>query len=210
MRGVVVLIAVVAAVPLLASACGGDDGDASAAPPAAAAAKGCPAAWKARWQRFANTIGAPVFCPSWMPNPLTGQIGGPWDNGVDVDPDRSYLVSFLWHEAGNDVHVNFRGYPGSTRIPRCEDVQTVAGKTSVRQVACFSDPKPARTIGRLRVTLYTANRGADQWHLLYAWHSKGSLYTVSEHVAPPFSLGQVHRNLERMLRGLAVVQPAAG
>ena len=203
------MLLAVAAAAMLAG-CSGDDGDsgeeAQAARPAAPAA--CPAAWKPGWQQLANRIDAPVFCPTWMPNPLTAQIGGEWDNGVSVDPDRSYLVSFLWHEAGNDVHVNLRGYPGATRIPRCDDVQSVGGKTHRRAVACFADAQGSRRVGNHRVTLYTANRGVDEWHLLYAWRYRGALYTLSEHVAPPFSLGRVKQNLDRMMRTLALVEPS--
>jgi hypothetical protein len=190
---------------LVIAGCGGDDDGApstrAAAPPA------CPAEWKPGWQRLANRIQAPVFCPSWMPNPLTGEIDGPWEQGYVVKRDRSYLVSFLWHEAGNDVHVNFRGYPGSTKIPTCEDTQTVAGVTRRREIPCFSDRQRTRRVGNFDVTLYTVNQGVDQWHLLYTWKTAGSLYTLSEHVAPPFSLSRVHRNLERMLRGLVRIEP---
>ena len=200
---------VLAVAAAIASAgCAGDDVEAMRAAQPSGPAQ-CPQAWAGGWQKLANRVDTPVFCPTWMPNPLTGQIGGEWDNGVSVSRDGSYLVSFLWHEAGNDVHVNFRGYPGSLRTPVCEDVQTVAGKTQRRRVPCFADAQQPRTIGRFRVTLYSANRDVDQWHLLYAWRYGGSLYTLSEHVAPPFSLGRVHRNLERMLRTLAVVRPSA-
>jgi hypothetical protein len=189
----------------VAGGCGGDEDEST--PRAAAAAPVCPAEWKPGWQRLANRIQAPVFCPSWMPNPLTGEIDGPWESGYSVKRDRSYLVSFLWHEAGNDVHVNFRGYPASTKIPTCEDTQTVGGVTHRRKIPCFSDRQRTRRIGRFDVTLYTVNQGVDQWHLLYTWKTAGSLYTLSEHVAPPFSLRRVHQNLERMLRGLARVEP---
>jgi hypothetical protein len=188
-----------------AAGCGGDDDGASSN--RAARAPSCPPEWKPGWQRLANRIQAPVFCPSWMPNPLTGEIDGPWESGYVVKRDRSYLVSFLWHEAGNDVHVNFRGYPGNTKIPTCEDTQTVGGVTHRRKIPCFSDRQRTRKIGNFDVTLYTVNQGVDQWHLLYTWKTAGSLYTLSEHVAPPFSLSRVHRNLERMLRGLVRLEP---
>jgi hypothetical protein len=187
-----------------AASCGGDDDEPATR---AAAAPACPAEWKPGWQRLANRIQAPVFCPSWLPNPLTGEIGGPWESGYSVKRDRSYLVSFLWHEAGNDVHVNLRGYPGSTRIPTCEDTQTVGRVTHRRKIPCFSDRQETRRVGRLDVTLYTVNQGVDQWHLLYTWKTAGSLYALSEHVAPPFTLSRVHRNLERMLRGLVRIEP---
>jgi hypothetical protein len=202
----VFVVAASAALLLLAAAgCGGDDDGASSR--SAAAAPACPPEWKPGWQRLANRIQAPVFCPSWMPNPLTGEIDGPWESGYVIKRDRSYLVSFLWHEAGNDVHVNFRGYPGSTKVPTCEDTQTAGGVTHRRKIPCFSDRQRTRKIGNFDVTLYTVNQGVDQWHLLYTWKTAGSLYTLSEHVAPPFSLSRVHRNLERMLRGLVRLEP---
>jgi hypothetical protein len=192
---------------LAGGGCGGGDDDESR-PRAAPAKPSCPAAWRAGWQKLANRVAVPVYCPSWMPNPLTGEIGGPWDNGVSVDPDRSYLVSFLWHEAGSgDVHVNFRGYPGRVAVPRCLATETVAGKTRRTPVACFSDPQGLRRVGRLDVTVYTVNRDADQWHVLYAWRRNGSLYTVSQHVAPPLTYGKVVRSLDRIVETLAPVQP---
>jgi hypothetical protein len=193
------------ALALAAVGCGGDgDDDATAG---VASAPACPTEWKPGWQRLANRIQAPVYCPSWMPNPLTGEIDGQWENGYAVRPDRSYLVSFLWHEAGNDVHVNFRGYPGSTKIPTCQDTQTVDGVTHRRRIPCFSDRQGTRRIGAMDVTLYTVNQGVDQWHLLYTWKVGGSLYSLSEHVAPPYTHSRVHRNLIRMLRGLVRVEP---
>ena len=195
-------------VALAASGCSGGESKPAAASPRAATS--CPAAWKAGWQRVANRIHAPVYCPTSMPSPLDGEIGGQWDNGVSVKPDRSYLVSFLWHEPpSQDVHVNFRGYPGRTAIPRCIDVQTVAGKTRRRPVPCFSDPRGRRRLGKFLVTVYTVNRDADQWHVLYAWRLRGSLYTVSEHVIRPYTYRQVVRNLDRLLRSLVLVGPEA-
>ena len=172
----------------------------------------CPKAWRAGWQKLANTIHAPVFCPSWLPQPLEGGFGGPFFNGRFVDPDRSYLVSFVWFDTGgpvvNEVHVNLRGYPGNGRIPTCEDTLTVQGKTVHKKFPCFSDARSVNHFGPMQATLYTANRGADLWHVLYAWHRNGSLYSLSEHVAPPYSYAQVIRNLDRMMRRLVLVQPA--
>jgi hypothetical protein len=200
-----ILLATAAALVVALTGCGGGDGeDAEAAKPAAAR---CPVAWKPGWQRLANRVGTPVYCPSWMPSPLDGNLDGEWENGVSVGGDGSYLASFLWHEHGNDVHVNFRGYPGSTRIPRCEDVRTVAGKTRRVSIPCFSDRQGIRRVGRIAATVYRVNRDADQWHVLYAWRRAGSLYTLSEHVAPPYGYAKTIKNLERMLRGLVLVAP---
>ena len=135
-------------------------------------------------------------------------------NGQTVDPDRSYLVKFLFFDAGlpggpQEVHVNFRGYPGRTAIPICEDTQTVNGKTVHPKTPCFADPKPSARIAGLRPTLFTVNQGADQWHLLYAWRESGSLYTVSEHVAAPYTYAQVLHNLNRMMSTLVRIEPRA-
>ena len=61
------------------------------------AASGCPAAWAAGWQKLADKLQAPVYCPRWMPNPLDAKIGGDYQDIYSVGKDRSYLVSFLAH-----------------------------------------------------------------------------------------------------------------
>lgn len=137
-----------------------------------------------------------------MPDPLDARIGGTYGNGNSVSRDHSYLVSFFWGEAGSgEVHVNFRGYPGRTRIPTCSDLDTS------RPVPCFSDPKGRVRVRDIAARIYTANQGADQWHLLYAWQRGGSLYSISQHVAPPYSYADVVRNLKRMLTDLVLVRP---
>ena len=168
----------------------------------------------AAWRDLANRIDAPVYCPGWVPSPLTAELGGPWNNIRSVDPDRSYLMGFVWQEnalGGNvqEVHVNFRGYPGSTKIPTCQDVTTVAGVTHRKSIPCFQDPHgTVRAIG-IVATMYTANHGADSWHVLLAWKRGGSLYSLSEHVATPLTYAQVIRNLKHMLRSLVLVRPSA-
>jgi hypothetical protein len=171
----------------------------------------CPAAWRAGWQALADEIDAPVYCPSWMPHPLDAKIGGPWFNGRYVERDRSYLVSFVWQETtptgGDEVHVNFRAYPGQTGVPACDDLRRIRGKLVHKRIPCFADARGQRRIGGIRATVYTANQGADQWHVLYGWRHDGSLYTLSEHVAPPYTYRQVIRNLDRMVRGLSLIRP---
>jgi hypothetical protein len=175
---------------------------------AAGAAKTCPAAWQTGWRRLADRVGAPVYCPTWMPNPLDARIHGSWADGLEVAPDRSYVVSFLAHDASGDVHVIFRGYPGRTRIPTCVDHQLVKGKLRKRKLPCFADPERRHRIGKLAVTLYTVNQDWDQWHLLYAWRRGGSLYTVSEHVIRPLTYRKVLANLDRLVRTLVLVRPS--
>ena len=166
------------------------------------------------WQRLANRIDAPVYCPSWLPDPLVPQIGNRWNNIDSVDPDRSYLESWAWQEAAGlntqEIHVNLRGYPGQTAIPRtCQDVTTVNGKTYRKKIPCFQDPRGTwRSTNGITATMYTVNHGADSWHALFAWRHDGSLYTLSEHVAPPLTFAKVVANLKRMLDGLVLVRPA--
>jgi len=198
----------------LAGCGGGSDGAQATAASVVTAAAECPRTWLAGWQRIADRVGAPVYCPTWMPDPLDGKIDGDYRNVIAVDDrDRSYLVSFIWldRDAGgvsSEVHVNFRGYPGSTRVPTCQETHTVKGVTKRRPIPCFSDRRATRRVGGLDVDVYTVNQGIDQWHVLYAWRRDGSLYTVSEHVAPPYGFGRVVSNLNRMVRGLVLVEPA--
>jgi hypothetical protein len=158
----------------------------------------CPPKSKPGWQDLANRIQAPVYCPSWMPDPLTGEIGGRWNAMNSVLKDRSFLMGFLWYETNvAEVHVNFRAYPGKTSIPTCN------GRP------CFNDPGVKKQIAGLDIQVYNVNRGADTWHILYAWKTDGSLYTVSQHVVPAFGLsyGQVAANLDRIVRGLVRIDP---
>lgn len=213
-KGVALVAAgvVVAALTVGVIAWSGDDSATSSAQPAAASSPPtCPKSSLASWQKLANEIKAPVYCPSWFPQPLVGKFGGPLFNGRSVDPDRSYLISWAWFESGGgvvqEVHVNLRGYPGKARIPTCEDTLTVSGKTVYKEIPCFSDRKGRKQLGGETVTVYTANQGADMWHVLYAWRRNGSLYTISEHVAPPYTYKQVVAHLDQMTRTLVRVQP---
>jgi hypothetical protein len=169
----------------------------------------CPAAWMAGWQHLANVVKAPVYCPTWMPNPLNAQIGGDWQDIYSIDKDRSYLVSFLYHGEGasGDVHVNFRGYPGRTTIPRCKTVILTAKKALRGTTPCFSDSAGVRKAPGIRATVYHVNQDADQWHVMLAWRHAGSLYTVSEHVIAPYTYRQIPTNLDRLLRSLVLVRP---
>ena len=199
-----VLVAIAAAAAALVLGAG--------ASPAPAAGKGavCPAAWKAGWVKLATKVDAPVYCPTWMPNPLDAKIGGQWQDIYSIGKDRSYLVSFLAHgdlDSG-DVHVNFRGYPGRTTIPKCDTVAIEGNRVVRGTTPCFADPRGTLRVGSILATVYTVNQDADQWHVLYAWHHAGSLYTVSEHVIPPYTYAQVTRNLRKLMHSLVLVEPA--
>lgn len=177
---------------------------------ARAGAGTCPAAWAAGWQKLADRVGAPVYCPTWMPNPLDAKFGGEYQDIYSVDKDHSYLVSFLAHgdEGSGDVHVNFRGYPGRTTIPTCRTVIPNGKKTIRGTTPCFSDNAGTQKANGIRATIYRVNQDADQWHILLAWRHAGSLYTVSEHVIAPYDLPrQIVKNLHRLLQGLVLVRP---
>jgi hypothetical protein len=193
---------------LAASGCGGG-ADAATTPRTQ-----CPKTLQSGWKKLATTVGADVYCPAWLPAPLIGQVyGGPIggaDNAVlSVSKDRSYLASWIWVEAqSGEVHVNLRGYPGQTTMPRC--VVTVAGSGQQRhhKVPCFADAHGTVNINGIKATAYTVNQGADQWHLAYAWRHDGSLYTVSQHIAAPLTYDDVNRDLKRILAHLVLVEPA--
>jgi hypothetical protein len=208
-------LAVVPLVAVLAAGCGG--GGTKKPLSSAAAVPKCPAAWRPGWQALANRIQAPVYCPAWMPSPLTGQITGEVSYGgaggyiLSVSKDRSYLASFAWQEMPTgEVHVNLRGYPGRTKVPTCIDENYTRKKLIKTPVPCFSDPHGTVTERRITARVYTVNRDADLWHILYAWHDRGGLYTVSEHVAEPLTYKQVTANLHRILRTLVLIRPRTG
>ena len=205
----VALLPVAVALALVVSGCGSSyartQGHKAARVPAV-----CPAGWAAGWRKLAARVAAPVYCPSWLPQPLDGRIGSEYSPIPYVNRDRSYLVSFLWFEKmpnnPYEVHVNLRGYPGRTSIPICEDTLTTGGRTVRPKIPCFADAHGHVSFGKTTATVYTANQGVDTWHVLYAWRHDGSLYTLSQHVAPPFTYQRVVQNLNRMLRGLVLVQ----
>jgi hypothetical protein len=209
MRRAAALAALLLAVPT-AAACGSQA--ASSPSPAASQPAACPADWVSGWRQLADRVKAPVYCPRWVPSPLTPKLGeqyaGQGSTAVTVGKDGSYLVSLIWSDASGEVHVNFGGYLHRTSIPRCDDVQTANGDTVRTKVPCFSDASGTFKAGGITATLYTVNRGPDQWHLLYAWKYRGSLYTVSQHVAAPLTYPQVSADLKRMVRDLVLLDPA--
>jgi len=207
------LLPLVVLLALVASGCGADASSKSAAAPPPA--HGCPAGWLAGWQQLANRIQAPVYCPAWMPDPLTGQITGRVSYGgaggyvLSVSKDRSYLASFAWQEPQTgELHVNLRGYPGTTTIPTCVEENFSRGKLLKKPVPCFTNRRGIVHAGGITATVYTVNQDADLWHILYAWRHDGSLYTLSEHVAVPLTYRKVVANLHRILRNLVLVTPS--
>ena len=122
--------------------------------------------------------------------------------------DDSYLALFVWAQPGlGEVHVNLRGYPGRTAVPTCTK-QDTNGTTVV--TTCVADARGKARAPGIVATVYTVNQDADLWHVLYAWHYHGGLYTVSQHVAKPLTYPQVIQSLDHILRSLVLVRPRVG
>jgi hypothetical protein len=204
-RGLLTLCALLGAAALLSSGCGDTAKKADAAP-APVSKPHC--AGRAGWQKLANRIHAPVYCPGWLPDPLSGRIGAVDNNINSVSRDRSYLESWVWQDTdgpniSGELHVNLRAYPGRTTIPTCR----TGGADSVN-VPCFAQPEGWVTAAGIRARLYTVNQDADSWHLALLWRRYGNLYTLSEHRAPPLTYEHVLRYLKHELGSLVLIKPA--
>jgi hypothetical protein len=205
-RGLLTISLLLGMCALLATGCGATKK--AAAETAAAPKPTCPN--RAAWQKLANKIDAPVYCPTWLPDPLIGDPAGKWNNGNYVDKDRSYLESFVWQETGpgiggGELHVVLSGYPGRTTIPTCR-----TGGSDSKNVPCFDGKVGTVTENGITATLYNGpNQDMNAWHALLLWHRDGAMYTLSEHVAPPLTYNHVVRYLKRELRSLVLIKPTA-
>ena len=156
-------------------------------PRTAAAPAKATCAFRHGWQLLANRIGADVYCPGWLPDPLTSQIDGQWSNINSVSKDRSYLESFVWQDtdgpnASGELHVNLRGYPGPHEDP---DSASTGLKDNILK-PCFAgaarhDHGRAGSRRRSTPSTRTPTRGT----CCSLWHHNDGLYTLSEHLAPP-------------------------
>ena len=193
---------------LLVAAVAGCGASSHPAPATPSAAPRPTCAYRLGWQRLADRIGADVYCPGWLPDPLTAQIGGTSNNINELSPDRSYLESFIWQDTdtpniSGELHMNLRGYPGRTKIPTC-----LGGLNDTTPTPCFASAHGQIRENGIQATLYTVNQDADAWHLLLLWHHKGGLYTVSEHLAPPLDYRGVVGYLKRELASLVLIAPS--
>ena len=125
-----------------------------------------------------------------------------------MSADRSYLESFVWQEtgpglAGGELHVVLRGYPGVTKIPTCR-----TGGVDSRNVPCFDGLQGTVRARGITAKLYSGpNQDMDAWHAVLLWHRRGTLYTLSEHVAPPLTYNKTVAYLKHELASLVLVQP---
>jgi hypothetical protein len=165
-------------------------------------------AFRAGWQALANRIDAAVYCPGWLPSPLTSQIGGS-SNNVNSTEGRNYLESFIWQDTDTPMisgvlHVNLRGYPGRTTIPTCP---TGAGNSDPEP--CFASPRGTVHENGIDATIDTVNQGMDEWHIALVWRYHKSLYTLSEHLAPPVgTFSRIMVYLRHELRSLVLIEPS--
>ncbi|MGZ4338460.1 MAG: hypothetical protein ACXVQ3_00235 [Gaiellaceae bacterium] len=204
MRGLLALCLLLAVFALLATGCG-LGADSRVAVQARPAPVRCPD--RASWQKLANRIKAPVYCPGWLPDPLTGRLGAADNNIHSVSRDRSYLESWVWQEtgggaAGGELHVNLRAYPGRSTIPTCR-----TGGSDSRNVPCFASPAGSISANGISSPVYTVNQDADSWHYALVWRRFGNLYTLSEHVAPPLTGQHVRSYLKHELASLVLIKP---
>ena len=205
MKSLYVPAALLAVVSLVVAGCGTSKQAATTTTTAAPAKPSC--AYPAGWRALANRIGADVYCPGWLPDPLTSQIGGRANNIDAVGKDRSYLESFIWQDTdtpniSGEVHVILRGYADRTAIPKC-----LGGLNDKTWIPCFAGPRGHVASNGIKATVFTVNQDADAWHLLLAWHHRGGLYTLSEHLAPPLTFKKVMAYLKQELDSLVLVSP---
>ncbi len=203
-KSLLAVAAVLGACALLVAGCGGSN---AAAPTVKAPVKKATCQYRAQWQALANRVGAPVYCPGWLPDPLTSQLTGQWNSMNRVDPDKAYTESFIWQDTDTPgisgvLHAIFRGWPNRTKIPTC-----LGGIKGTTPVPCYGGPKGTYTANGITARFYTVNQDFDQWHIALLWHHQGSLYTISEHLAVPLDYAHVLIYLKRELRNLVLVQP---
>ena len=189
-------------VSFAAVGCGGESSASAEAPHSittTAAEPTCPPALARGWQKLADQIEAAVYCPSWLPDPLVGRIGGQWEGIHSVTKERQ-----LSHRVHLVPARRRRGAREPARLSRRDE-----GAVLQRSSPCFSGERGTREVAGTTVDVYTVNRGADTWHVLYAWKEDGSLYSVSQHVVPELGLSysQVVKSLDRIMAGLVKIEP---
>jgi hypothetical protein len=201
-------IAALLGVCALLAACGSSK---KSAPPPPAKPQAPTCAHPVGWQKLANRIKAAVYCPGWLPDPLTGELGAVDNNLHSVSSDRSYLESWIWQDTDSGglsglLHVNLRGYPGVHKVPNC----TTGGTGSEnRVVKCFAGRIGSYAANGIHATIDTVNQDADEWHIAMVWQANGGLYTISEHVAPPLTADKVMVYLKHELRNLVLIKPSS-
>jgi hypothetical protein len=195
------LIAAISAL-LVTTGCNGKssvtpaNSESGSTPGSSPTAQACPAAWAADWQAWADTIGAVVYCPTYIPAPFTGQIGGQWLTAKE--PGRSWQLGFSWLEHGDLVHVLFEGYPAARPWPPVCD-----------GVPCFDHKTGTEVIGGKQITWYDKNEASHSGHLAAVFRANRYVYVVSMHISQPNDTeAKVRAALTKTLSGLVPMTPA--
>jgi hypothetical protein len=178
---------------LTAAGCGGSS-SADTTPSSAAAAHGCPPSWRPGWQKWANKVQMPVYCPGWMPT-VTGQIKSQWNTAYAPGHD-NWQLGFAWLEFDNLVHIIFEGYAPKAFPPNCEGSPCFAGYIGSQQV------------GRFHVRWYDHNLASHTGHIAAIFRANGYIYVVSMHIAPPSTtLTRTKADVVHILKTLTKIDP---
>ena len=200
-------LAVLVLVALLAAAgCGGGSAKVAISKRSPTRETSCPQAWQAGGRGWPTGSRRPSTARPGCPSRSTRKIGGARFNGESVDPDR-VLPRQLRLAGARSQRPRGARQParlsGPDAVPICEDTLTVKGKT-VRE-AC---PASAIRAGRRRIGSESPRPSTRPTREPISGTSStpgtatGRCYTISEHVAPPYTYQQVVENLDRMMRGL--------
>jgi hypothetical protein len=183
--------AAVAAVLLVTLACGTGSGRSGTSD-----APHCPPGRAASWQRFADRVHMPVFCPAWLPVQLDGSVSGP-DTTV-ASPGRHWQVQLVWRadDFSQLIHVVFEGFAPGTWPPDCGGEH------------CFGGAAGSETIAGHRVTWYADDRGSSTGHIAAAFRSGRNRYTVSLHVIDPYTAASARATVRRIVAGLVPTPPS--
>ena len=181
---------------LTAAACGGGASKGSSpttvgsGPPPAVS---CPAAWADDWRQWSARVGMAVWCPSWLPSPIDGVIGGQFNTAAS--PGRVWQLGFVYREVGfaELIHVVFEGYPPDRWPRRCGDGP------------CFGGEQGGETIAGHRVTWYRHNKGSSSAHVAGVFRDGGNVYVVSMHIWQPRDAEQTKQIVRRMIAELVRV-----
>ena len=146
---------------------------------------------------------------------LLPELAAPPPRAADRQPLEQHQLGRSRRQLSRELRLAGGGRPEhagdprqSSRLPGGDDDpegpartcrRSTARRTGSGSRASRTRAAPGAPTNGITATMYTVNHGADSWHVLFAWGTSGSLYTLSEHVAPPMSYSKVVANLKRML-----------
>ena len=154
---------------------GSGDSGSSASPsgstdgaPSTSAALVCPPEWAEDWQSWADRVDARIYCPTFVPSPITAEIDGRWNTAKA--PGEVWQLGYAWLEHEDLVHLVFEGFPEDRWPVRCSGRPCIDGKTGTE------------TIAGHEVTWYDRNKASHSGHIAAVFRDQGYVYVVSMHV----------------------------